>query len=155
MATFFSDLLSASKQHDLCLNDKFLNFLCLFLAPNITTTKLVYDVPDDNSTNATLRCKASGFPQPKILWMFQNVSLITGEVYRVNTTEVPNANLTQLSDGVVEVMSTDRHGGFGVDVVCFANNTVGETQESFLVRFVKGIKRFGYIRGVVSGRNVY
>ena len=106
-------------------------------APKITNTKLVYDVPDDASTKSTFSCDATGFPRPKIRWIFQNVTLASGHTRHVNTPDIPNANLTQLSDGSLAVVSTNRHGGFGVDVVCFANNSNGNTQKLFLVRFLK------------------
>ena len=98
-------------------------------------------MPDNGSTKATLTCEATGFPRPTIQWSFQNVTLTTGSRHYVNTTDVPNANLTQLHDGRLEVMSTNRHGGFGVDVVCSVNNSVDETQENILVRFLKGMRK--------------
>ena len=114
-------------------------FFVGFLAPKITNTKLIYDVPDDGSTKTTFSCDATGFPQPEIQWMLGKVTLPTGTTYPVNITDVPNANLTASNDGSLEVMSNNRDGGFGVDVVCFANNTDGNTEENFLVRFLKGM----------------
>ena len=82
----------------------------------------------------TLQSKLhSAVMQPAFL-----VQKFCGHTHHVNTPDIPNANLTQLSDGSLVVVSTDRHGGFGVDVVCFANNSDGNTQKSFLVRFLKG-----------------
>jgi hypothetical protein len=71
--------------------------------------------------------------------MFHNVTLPIGTTYPVNITDVPNANLTASNDGRLEVMSNSRDGGFGIDVVCFANNTDGSNEDNFLVRFLKGV----------------
>ena len=75
--------------------------------------------------------------------MFENVTLPAGDAYFVNTKDISGANLTPSNDGGLEVMSANRHGGFGVTVVCFANNTDGNAEENFLVRFLKGIKELG------------
>ena len=114
-----------------------------FLVPKITNSKFTYDVPDNGSTKTTLSCGATGFPRPKIQWMFENVTLLPENAYFVNTTDIAGANLTASNDGGLEVMSANRHGGFGVTVVCFANNTDGNTARNFLVRFLKGMKELG------------
>ena len=113
------------------------------LVPKITNSNFTYDVPDDGSTKTTFSCRATGFPRPKIQWKFENISLPAGNAYFVNTTDIPGANLTASNDGGLEVTSGNRHGGFGVTVVCFANNTNGNTERNFLVRFLKGIKELG------------
>ena len=102
----------------------------LFSAPKIANKKSTYDVPDDGSVEANLTCDANGFPSPIILWMFNNKTLNF-----VNTT---NSNLIVMSDRRLKVMSSNPEGGFGMNVVCFANNSEGTSSRNFLVRFLKG-----------------
>ncbi len=48
--------------------------------------------------------------------MFENVTLPAGDAYFVNIKDISGANLTPSNDGGLEVMSANRHGGFGVTV---------------------------------------
>ena len=93
---------------------------------------------DDGSVETILNCDANGFPSPTILWMFNNVSLPAGKTYLVNSSDTADSNLTVLSDRRLKVMSSNREGGFGVNVKCLVENAEGYSNQTFLVRFLKG-----------------
>ena len=110
----------------------------LFSAPNIADKKSIYDVPDNGSVDAILNCDANGFPSPTIQWMFNNVSLPAEKTYLVHSSDNTKSSLTVLSDRRLKVTSFNREGGFGVSVMCLTKNTEGFSNQTFLVRFLKG-----------------
>ena len=113
-------------------------FNSFFVAVTITTSKKMYDVPDNGTSELDLDCKATGFPLPIISWSINGSILPEGltVTYRDNGTK--SLNFTVFNDGRLRILTSQRSKGFGMNVTCIANNTAGGERKAYLVRFLEG-----------------
>ena len=69
----------------------------LLVAVTITTSKKMYDVPDNGSSELDLNCETSGFPLLVIIWSINGFTL----TYRDNGTK--SFNFTVFNDGLLRI----------------------------------------------------